>query len=151
MYSKKEIRNRNILSSVMLFFFAIFIAQSQTVIGKWKTIDDETGKAKSIVEIYEQSGKIYGKVIDILESDNKKKLCVECSGDDKDKPILGMMIIKGLSKDGSEYSDGKILDPSNGKLYKCFIELGTKDKLKVRGYVGFSLIGRTQYWYRVKN
>jgi uncharacterized protein (DUF2147 family) len=148
---KKEAMNKKTLSTLALFFLAIFFAQSQTVIGKWKTIDDETGKAKSIVEIYEKSGKIYGKVVDILEEENKKRVCTNCSGDDKNKPILGMIVIKGLSKQGSEYTNGKILDPKNGKLYKCFITLETKDKLKVRGYIGISLFGRTQYWYRVKN
>ena len=103
------------------------------------------------MEIYEQSGKIYGKVIDILERENKKRVCVNCSGNDKDKPILGMIVIKGLSKKGSEYTDGKILDPKSGKLYQCFITLETKDKLKVRGYIRISLFGRTQYWYRMKN
>lgn len=143
--------NNNTVHSILLFFLVIFSVQSQTVIGKWKTIDDETGKAKSIVEIYERSGKIYGKVIDILEQENKKRICTECSGEDKNKPILGMIIIKGLSKKGLEYTDGKILDPKNGRLYKCFITLEAKDKLKVRGYIGISLIGRTQYWYRVQN
>lgn len=149
--TKQEAMNKNIIYSISLFFLAIFFAQSQTVIGKWKTIDDETGKAKSIVEIYEKSGKIYGKVVDILEEENKKRVCTNCSGDDKNKPILGMTVIKGLSKEGPEYTNGKILDPKNGKLYKCFITLETKDKLKVRGYIGISLFGRTQYWYRVKN
>lgn len=143
--------NKKTISTVFIFLFAILLAQSQTVIGKWKTIDDETGKAKSIVEIYEKSGKIYGKVIDILEEENKKKVCVNCSGDDKDKPILGLIIVKGLTKKGSEYAGGEILDPKSGKLYKCFITLETKDKLKVRGYIGISLLGRTQYWYRLKN
>jgi uncharacterized protein (DUF2147 family) len=143
--------NKNTFISIAFFLLAIFFAQSQTVIGKWETIDDETGKAKSIVEIYEKSGKIYGKVVDILEEENKKRVCTNCSGDDKNKPILGMTVIKGLSKKGSEYTNGKILDPKNGKLYKCFITLETKDKLKVRGYIGISLFGRTQYWYRVKN
>ena len=137
-----------ILSITALLFSTIFY--SQGVIGKWKTIDDETAKAKSIIEIYEKSGKIYGKVIEILEAENKKKVCSNCSGEDKNKPILGMVIIKGLSKEGNEYTFGKILDPKNGKLYKCFIELEGKDKLKVRGYIGISLFGRTQYWYRVK-
>ena len=135
---------------LVLFFTTIFHAQNQSVIGKWKTIDDETGKAKSIVEIYEKSGKIYGKVIEILEVENKKRVCINCSGDDKNKPILGMIVIKGLSKDGNKYGSGKILDPKNGKLYKCFITLEGNGKLKVRGYIGISLFGRTQYWYRVK-
>jgi uncharacterized protein (DUF2147 family) len=141
---------KSIVFSLVAFFAMIFNVQSQTVFGKWKTIDDETGQAKSIVEIYEKSGKIYGKVIEIFEADKKNKVCEECSGEDKNKPIMGMVIIKGLTKDGDEYNDGQILDPKNGKLYKCFITLDGKDKLKVRGYIGFALIGRTQYWYRVK-
>jgi uncharacterized protein (DUF2147 family) len=143
--------NKKIVFTTVFFFSVFFFAQSQTVIGKWKTIDDETGKARGIIEIYEKSGKIYGKVVDILEQEHKKKVCIKCSGEDKNKPILGMIIIKGLSKDNSEYNNGKILDPKNGKLYQCYITLETKDKLKVRGYIGFSLFGRTQYWYRLKN
>jgi uncharacterized protein (DUF2147 family) len=120
------------------------------VVGKWKTIDDETGQEKSIIEIYEKDGKVYGKVLEILDVEHKKSVCSNCSGTDKNKPILGMTVIKGLSKDGDEYNSGKILDPKNGKLYKCYITQENKDKLKVRGYIGISLFGRTQYWYRVK-
>ena len=141
---------KKIIFSLVVLFSITSAMQSQTVLGKWKTIDDETGKPKSIVEIYEKSGKIYGKVIDILDADKRNKLCEECSGEDKNKPILGITVIKGLKKDGDEYNDGQILDPKNGKLYKCFITLEGNDKLKVRGYIGFSLLGRTQYWYRVK-
>jgi uncharacterized protein (DUF2147 family) len=142
---------RSRLVIIALFFVTIFYSQNQSVIGKWKTIDDETGKAKSIVEIYEKYGKIYGKVIEILEEEHKKKVCSNCSGEDKNKPILGMIVIKGLTKEGNEYTRGKILDPKNGKLYKCYITLESKDKLKVRGFIGISLFGRTQYWYRVKS
>ncbi|MBP6180806.1 DUF2147 domain-containing protein [Flavobacterium sp.] len=142
---------RSRLVIIALFFVTIFYGQNQTVIGKWKTIDDETGKAKSIVEIYEKSGKIYGKVIEILEEEHRKKVCSNCSGEDKNKLILGMIIIKGLTKEGNEYTRGKILDPKNGKLYKCYITLESKDKLKVRGFIGISLFGRTQYWYRAKS
>lgn len=122
---------------------------SQSVIGKWKTIDDETGEAKSIVEVFSKSGKIYAKVIEILDLANKNSVCKKCLGEDKNKSILGLTIIKGLSKDGSEYNSGEILDPKNGKLYKCALSLESKDKLKIRGYIGFSLLGRTQYWHRV--
>lgn len=121
-----------------------------SVIGKWKTIDDETGKAISVVEIYEKNGKIYGKVVDILNPKDKGKTCVNCSGEDKNKPLLGLVVIKGLTKEGDEYTNGKILDPKHGKLYKCYISCEGPDKLKVRGYIGVSLIGRTQYWHRVK-
>lgn len=133
---------------VLMFSLGVY---SQSVVGKWKTIDDETGKAKSIVEIYEKSGKIYGKVLDILEVENRNRICLNCSGEDKNKPILGMVIIKGLTKEANQYTNGKILDPKNGKFYQGYITLESKDKLKVRGFIGIALFGRTQYWYRVKN
>lgn len=123
---------------------------AHTVVGKWKTIDDETGKAVSVVEIYEKDGKVYGKVIEILNPKDKDKKCVNCGGSDKNKPILGLTVIKGLTKEGDEYTNGKILDPKSGKLYKCYIATEGADKLKVRGYIGVAVIGRTQYWYRVK-
>jgi uncharacterized protein (DUF2147 family) len=137
----------------ILFFISLFFALSgfsQTVVGRWKTIDDETKKETSVVEIYMNNGKVYGKIVEIFDPAKRSRLCTDCIGEDKDKPVLGMTIIRGLIKDGNEYNDGKILDPKNGKLYKCYINLESKDKLKVRGYIGFSLLGRTQYWYRVK-
>lgn len=137
------------LISLFLLITAL-IPSSSTVTGKWKTIDDETGKPVSIVEIYEKNGKVYGKVAEVLNPNDRDRKCVNCTGDDKNKPILGLTVIKGLSKEGSEYTNGKILDPKSGKLYKCFITLEGNDKLKVRGYIGVSLIGRTQYWHRVK-
>lgn len=133
---------------LFLLFFSITM-NSQSIVGKWKTIDDETGEAKSIVELFLKSGKMYAKVVEVLDVANKNSLCQKCSGEDKNKPILGLIIIKGLSKEGAEYTSGEILDPKNGKLYKCAISLESKDKLKVRGYIGFSLLGRTQYWHRV--
>lgn len=133
-----------------LFIAGLFSAQSQSVVGKWKTFDDGTGEAKSIVEIIEKDGKIYGKVMEILNPEKRHAKCQNCSGEDKDKPVLGLTIIKGLSKEGTTYSNGKILDPNNGKLYKCTISLDEHDKLNVRGYIGVSLLGRTQIWSRVK-
>lgn len=127
----------------------VFSAQAQ-VTGKWKTIDDETGKAKSIVEIYESNGKLYGKITEILNPAKKNAKCDKCEGADKGKPIEGLVIIKGLTKDGSEWTDGDILDPTKGKLYSCTLKLDGKDKLKVRGYMGVSLLGRTQTWTRVQ-
>ncbi|MFA9191446.1 DUF2147 domain-containing protein [Flavobacterium sp. FZUC8N2.13] len=141
---------KKILTIVVLFVSCVFYSQNKGVLGKWKTIDDETGEPKSIVEIYEKSGKIYGKVIEILDMVHKNDFCTACSGEDASKPILGLIVIKGLTQDGKEYNSGKILDPKNGKLYQCFITLEGNDKLKVRGYIGISLLGRTQYWQRVK-
>ena len=112
----------------MKFFLSIAIAfclttsTTPSVIGKWKTIDDNSGKAIAIVEIYENSGKVYGKVIDVFLARDKVRKCVNCSGADKNKPILGLTVIRGLTKDGDEYSGGRILDPKSGNFYKCYIE-----------------------------
>lgn len=136
----------------VLFFILFFSlnAYSQSVIGTWKTIDDETGREKSIVEIYEENGKIYGKIIELLDKEDRGRKCSNCNGSDKDKPIIGMVVIRGLSKDGDEYNGGKILDPKSGKIYKCYLKLESKDKLIVRGYIGISLLGRSQKWIRIK-
>ena len=142
---------KKIKTSILLLFLAsLFSANAQSVIGKWKTFDDATGDSKSIVEITEKDGKIYGKVIEILNPAKKNAKCNNCPDSDKDKPVLGLYVIKGLSKDGKEYSNGKILDPNSGKLYKCTVSLDGNDKLKVRGYVGISAFGRNQIWTRVK-
>ena len=123
---------------------------SQTILGKWTTIDDETGNKKAVVEIFEEQGKLFGRIIEILEADKKRQRCTKCEGADKDKPILGLTIIKGLIKNGSSYEGGEITDPKNGKIYRCKISLEGKDKLIVRGYLGISLFGRSQTWVRQK-
>ena len=140
---------KNILLAITLFVTGIFISNGQSIFGKWKTIDDETGNEKSIVEIYKVDGKAYAKIIQLLEKGKEDKLCDKCKGDKKDKPIKGMMIINGLNEDGDEWNDAKILDPKTGKEYKCYITLDGENKLKVRGYIGFALLGRTQYWHKV--
>jgi uncharacterized protein (DUF2147 family) len=135
---------------VLTLILTANIALSQSVIGKWKTIDDETGVEKGIVEIYEKNGKVYGKIVDILEEKHRDKKCSLCPGEDANKPLIGLTFIKGLEKDGKEYNGGKIIDPQNGKSYKCYITLESSNKLKVRGYLGMAIFGRTQYWYRVQ-
>lgn len=115
--------------------------------GKWKTIDDETKQAKSIVEIYKKAdGSYYGKVSQLLIKPANPN-CTACKDDRKGKPILGLEIIRGLKKDGDEFTGGTITDPKTGKTYKCTITR-TGDKLNVRGYVGISLMGRTQTWQK---
>ncbi|MBU3681066.1 MAG: DUF2147 domain-containing protein [Flavobacterium sp.] len=123
---------------------------SQTILGKWVTIDDETRNKKAIVEIFEDHGKLYGKIIDILDPEKRKQKCTKCEGADKDKPILGLTIIKGMTKKEDGYEGGEITDPNNGKTYRCMISFGGKDKLIVRGYLGISLFGRSQTWIRQK-
>ncbi|SFA88872.1 Uncharacterized conserved protein, DUF2147 family [Flavobacterium swingsii] len=136
--------------TLLLLLLACFQMQSQTVLGKWKTIDDKTGETKSIVEVYENNGKVYGKVIEIFDATKRNRKCEKCEGTDKNKPVLGLVIIKGLTKDDDEHNGGKILDPETGNLYKCILKISGKDKLEVRGYMGFALIGRSQTWVRVK-
>ncbi len=135
---------------LLIAFLSIYSnINAQSVLGKWKTIDDKTGKPRSVVEIYEQSGKIYGKIADIFDQGKRDSKCDKCTGNDHNKPVLGLVIIKGLVKDDDEFNGGKIIDPESGKTYKCFIKLVSKDKLEVRGYIGFALIGRSQNWIRV--
>ena len=124
-----------------------FCTWSQDIFGKWKTIDDETGEEKSVVEIYEENGKIYGKIIEILNPDKRNALCKECEGDDYNKPILGLKIIKDMVKVGDAYKKGTITNPEDGKVYDCRLQLDDNlDRLQVRGYVAFFY--RTQYWLR---
>ena len=125
-----------------------FSLQSQ-VTGLWKTIGDVDGTEKSIVEIYEENGKLYGRVLKLLPS-AKHTICYKCPGELKDKPIEGMIILYDLHKTSNGGNNGKAFDPSSGNTYKCNISLEGPDKLKVRGYIGVPTIGRTQYWYRVK-
>jgi uncharacterized protein (DUF2147 family) len=132
----------------LLFFISNLIGQSPS--GVWKTIDDDTGEAKSYVEIYEQSEEYFGKVVKLLKSD-PDTVCDECKGDKKDKPVLGMVIIESLKPTDNYWSKGTIMDPENGKEYGCSIwfEDGKTEELKVRGKHWTGLY-RTQTWYRVK-
>ena len=140
--------NKLFLATIAMVF--TMSVSAQTIFGKWENRNEETGKVDSVIEVYEKDGKAFAKIIDITDPAKKGNVCDLCEGKNKDKPILGMDILTGLKQDGDEWSGGKILDPKNGKIYKCFIELEGTDKLKVRGYLGFSLLGRTVYWVRKK-
>ena len=122
-------------------------------VGRWKTVDDKTGNVKSIVAIREDNGTLHGTIEQVLDPDAPmvNPLCIRCEGDLKDHPLLGMEILWGMTKASGQWSGGQVLDPDNGKIYRCYLapEDGGK-KLKVRGYIGFALLGRTQYWMRVE-
>ena len=141
------------LATLTVLFATNALAQEQSAVGRWTTIDDETKKPKSIVTIYEEGGKLYGKIEKLFREPNEEQnpVCDKCEGALKNQPITGMVILRDLKKDGKEWAGGTILDPGNGKTYKCKIavEDGGK-KLKVRGYIGFSLLGRTQHWVRAE-
>lgn len=133
---------------VLTFFSAVGLANAIT--GSWTTIDDETGKPKSVVDIMEVNGELKGKIVKLYrnaEEDQNPK-CDKCTGDKKDQLIIGMELLWGLKKDSeNKWRGGEILDPKNGKVYSCKMELIEEGKkLKVRGFLGFSLLGRTQVW-----
>lgn len=121
---------------------------AQSPVGIWKTIDDNSGEARSKVEIYEQDGQLYGKIIDLLLKPDDT-LCDACSGSNKNKPVVGMVIIEDLSAYRDYWKNGTILDPESGSTYGCSIwfEDGKTDELKVRGKHWTGLY-RTQTWYR---
>jgi uncharacterized protein (DUF2147 family) len=142
-------RTRFIVLLLLALPFAVF-AQN-TPVGKWRTIDDKTGKVKSIVEIYETTnGTLAGKVVQVLDSEKgPNPVCDACKGANHNKPITGMVIAWNLQHEGNKWDDGKILDPKNGKVYSArMTPIDGGAKLEVRGYMGFSLLGRTQIWIR---
>jgi len=137
--------------ALLMAFSVTSFAQADKIVGRWKTIDDKDGSTKSIVLIFKATnGQYYGKIDKMFK--DPEKLCVECQGANKNKLILGMMIINNLVEKDGKLSGGTILDPKNGKVYKCNISLeGGNDKLNVRGSLDKSgWIGRSQTWIRVK-
>ena len=134
---------------LILVFLVSFSGQAQDIFGQWKTIDDQTGEAKSIVEIYKRDGKVFGKIVSILNPEVKDALCLKCEREDKNKPVLGFELIKNMTKEGRYYKNGTIFDPEHGKKYKCRLMLTENpDILQLRGYIAF--LYASQYWQRVK-
>lgn len=131
-----------------LLLSLFLLLQTPSVEGTWVNIDDETGVAKSEIELYVEEGKLYGRVLRLLLPEDQGKKCVNCKGSDKNKPIEGLLIVRGLSRDDAAWTDGKIMDPANGKSYDCTIHLEDPNTLNVRGFLGFSFLGRTQVWKR---
>ena len=136
----------------LIFLFAAFLSgaalTAQSATGVWKTIDDDTGEAKSHVQIYEQNGQLFGKVVRLLKSAPDKK-CDKCPGERKNQPVLQMVVLEKMQPKGGYWQSGRILDPEKGKWYTCsfWLKEGDANVLVVRGYIGPFF--RTQYWYRV--
>ncbi|TDN70586.1 DUF2147 domain-containing protein [Paraburkholderia sp. BL10I2N1] len=127
------------------------MAQNASPIGTWQTIDDHTGQPKALVQITQDgSGTLSGKIIKGLSAnDNPDRRCTACTDARKDQPMLGMTIINDMKKDSDGWDGGQILDPENGKIYRCKMHLEDGgQKLVVRGYIGISLLGRSQTWIR---
>ena len=141
-------KSKILILILIVFGFKVDV-QSQTIFGTWKTVDEKTGKEKALVEIYKKNDEVYGKIVEIFDKSKRDLPCKFCEGEDKNKPLIGLDIIKGMEKVGDEYEDGTITNPENGKVYTCKMEL-TDDPnvLQVRGYVAFFY--RTQKWERVE-
>jgi uncharacterized protein (DUF2147 family) len=120
-------------------------------VGKWKTIDDKTGKVKSIVAIREQDGTLYGTIETLFDPPVPHPTCYVCSGAKKDQPLVGLQILWGFRLGGGQWSGGQVLDPETGKVYRgsLTVEDGGK-KLRLHGYIVIPLLGRTQYWVRAE-
>lgn len=149
---------KKIAKCCILFIMAslassVFAAGANNPIGYWKTIDDKTGRVKSILKIWQTADNtLAGQVMKVfpLPGADPNPVCSQCKGAYHNKPILGMVILWGSKFDGKKWSHGEILDPKNGKVYSCNIEpLNNGANLKVHGYIGMPLLGRTQIWERV--
>jgi len=147
---------RTALAVSLLFGSSLVLAASDTPVGTWQQIDDVTGKAKSIIEITDNGGILQGKITKLMNlsaeeiaQDGEHPICKRCEGALKDQPIEGMVIMVGVSKDSHVWDGGTIVDPKSGKTYKVKLSMGGDgQKLDVRGYIGISLLGRTQTWIR---
>lgn len=139
------------LIPLLLLLAATARADDASPVGLWKNIDDVTGKPKALIRITENKGVLEGRIEKLFKeaTEEQNPKCVKCTGANKDAPIVGMLFMYGLRKDDDEYSGGEIIDPDNGKVYRSKLSLtdGGK-KLKVRGYIGVPLLGRSQVWVR---
>lgn len=148
--------------SVPLVAIALFLASScldlpfalganASPVGLWKTVDDKTGKARSHVRITEEAGVITGRIEHILAAEERKAVCVACTGPKKNQSIIGMTIIEGVRRDrnSTHWDGGNILDPNDGKVYRVRLTpKGDGRTLEVRGFLG--PFYRNQYWVRIE-
>lgn len=139
-----------VLAIVVMAAITVNAAEPSPV-GLWKTIDDNTGQPRGLVRIREVNGRYEGRVEKGFPRPDEKEppKCDKCDGARRNQPVLGMTILWGLTQQGDEYQGGEILDPESGKIYRAKMKLtdGGK-KLEVRGFIGISLLGRSQIWLR---
>lgn len=134
--------------------YAALDTPADSPVGYWKTMDQVTGKPKSIVQIWKTDDNVLmGKVIKVFSqdgSDNQSKVCVSCKGDQHNQPIVGMVILSGLTPKEHQWGNGKMTDPESGRTYSCALRtVQNGEKLKVRNYMGLPLLGRSEVWERV--
>jgi uncharacterized protein (DUF2147 family) len=125
------------------------VAAGPSPVGLWKTVDDKTHKARGVIRLYEQNGEIFGRIETSFDPKEAADICDLCEGERKNKPIIGLVVLRHMKDDGGVWDGGDILDPETGSVYHCRMKLednGTR--LVVRGFVGVSLFGRSQTWFR---
>lgn len=140
-----------ILLALGLSTLTTLAADAGNPVGLWRTIDDKSGKERSLVRVTESNGELRITIEKLFREpgEDPNPLCDKCTGERKNKPVTGMQIGTGLKKDGDIWSGGEILDPENGKTYRCKLWLEDKGrKLHIRGFIGVSVLGRTQVWLR---
>jgi uncharacterized protein (DUF2147 family) len=137
------------ISLLILCLSSYSIAYSQSILGKWISIDDETGAEKAVVEIYEEDGKYHGKIVQFLEEGvQPDDACEHCKGSMKGKQLMGFHVLKNFEAKGERYENGTVTDPEADKTYdsKIWVDTADNSTLYVRGYVSFFY--RTQEWKR---
>ena len=137
---------------IAFLYSGVVQAAEPSPLGIWRTIDDDTHEAKALVEIIKQDGVLSGHIVKLFRHPNEIQdpICKACEGDRHDQRVIGMTILWNFHQDGDVWNGGEILDPEEGKIYRCKlhpIEGGAR--LEVRGFIGISLLGRTQVWERV--
>lgn len=145
-------RNRRQHLGVVAALFSSLLSLSAANLnpeGLWKTTDDRTGRPKGIVRIYQDKGLYFGRVVEALNPEEAKQTCTLCADNRRNQPVVGMVVISGMRKDGNEYNGGEILDPDSGTVYRCKFRMEDQgQRLIVRGFIGFALFGRSQTWIR---
>ena len=139
-----------LVTVILLTAFTVVGQPASSPVGLWQTVN-ERGEREGLVRIVEVAGELRGAVVEVYSppAPNAQPLCEACSGERKNQPVVGMQILAGLRWDGEQYSGGEILDPDNGKVYRCLLRVIDEGRrLEVRGYIGVSLFGRTQTWLR---
>ncbi len=133
-----------------LIFITGASVHAQSVLGKWHTLNEDTGKPNALIEIYQEAGMVKGKVLKILKEEDREQVCYNCSGPLKNQPIEGLELMSGFEKKGDVYSGGVITDPNSGKQYKAkiWIDEDNPNRLKVRGFIAFFY--KTQTWHRAQ-
>lgn len=133
---------------IVAFLVSITSYGQEPIYGVWQAIDEDDGTTHSLIEVFEEDGKVHGKVINLKE-ELEDFTCSKCPGEKRGKPVLGLEIIWDMKKNGDVWKGGRVLDPEEGKKYKCRMKV-KGDVLEVRGYVGVPAFGRTKKLYRVK-